>query len=91
MNDMKRIGAIIRTVRSLKRMSQGELAKQIPVNQSTISNFETGQSDIKLSHLLKILEVLELDPTKVLKGDWNPEDFWKAEKPARNHLQLNVV
>lgn len=57
----QQIGAIIRRVREARKMTQTEMAAHLGVRQATLSNIETGSTDLKISTLLKILAMLDLE------------------------------
>lgn len=59
-NDPKEIGLYIKTWRKKQGLSQSDLAKYADVTRLTISRFEEGLTDIKLSTLLKIVRVCSL-------------------------------
>lgn len=48
---LKKVGNIIKRNRERKNISQEELAEYIHVNRTTISRFETGESDMKISYM----------------------------------------
>ncbi|MCG7536066.1 MULTISPECIES: helix-turn-helix transcriptional regulator [Pseudoalteromonas] len=57
------IQASMRTLRIQQKMSQAELAKKmsVPVDQSTISNWESGKTIMDLEQLLDILMIFGKD------------------------------
>ena len=52
------IGELIKSERKLANMSQEQLADKIGSKKSFISRIENGHSDIQLSTLFKIIEIL---------------------------------
>ena len=63
---MLQIGEKIRTLREKKHLSQEEMADRLGYSQQAYSKIERNQSDIRLSVLHKVAEVLEIDVTELL-------------------------
>ncbi|MGL5117505.1 MAG: helix-turn-helix domain-containing protein [Beijerinckiaceae bacterium] len=59
--DSRSLGAILRRARKLKGLSQTALGDITHLRQETISQIESGDTDMKLSSLLAVLSALELD------------------------------
>lgn len=59
------IAAILRVARDAKALSQRELSKLSGVPQSHISKIETGEVDLRLSSLIELARVLDLELTLV--------------------------
>jgi len=55
----------LKAVRERKGLSQRELSKKVGVPQSHISKIESGAIDIRLSSLVALAHVLDLEPTLV--------------------------
>jgi HTH-type transcriptional regulator/antitoxin HipB len=55
------LGRVIKRGRTDKRLTQKELAIRTGLAQPTISDVETGNSDVKFETLFKILSALDLD------------------------------
>ena len=51
----------IKKIRMKKGIKQTELARKIGVSKSTLSELENNKYDIRLSKLIKISDVLEVD------------------------------
>ena len=60
------IGARIAKFRKLKKMSQKELARQIGVSNSRVSNWEQGTHRPDVDILANICKVLEVSPSELL-------------------------
>lgn len=56
----------IRDIRQARGMSQKELADKLGVNQSMISDYETGKVDLSLTKAVKIADILECDLNDLL-------------------------
>lgn len=56
----------IREYRKLKGFTQIELAKKIGISRSFLSELESSKYDISMSLLLRIADVLELCPFKLV-------------------------
>lgn len=59
MNDMKGIGARIKLLREMRGLSQKELAAMVGTKQPSISRYEVGRSEIKLTTLRRICKALD--------------------------------
>lgn len=76
-DDLYVIGERIHNARKSKKMTQEELAKISGVSKSTISRIENGKF-IKMEHLDKISQHLQLNPSEILGIDTisdNVDDF----------------
>lgn len=54
-----KVGAQIKQIRLMHRLSQKELADKIGIAQASLSNIECGRSNCTLENLIKLSEVLE--------------------------------
>lgn len=66
---MSRVPALLDTVIHLRRASQIELAAQAGIHQSNLSRFLSGETDIRISSLEKILESLDLSLEAMLENE----------------------
>lgn len=57
----KTIGNIVRNARKKKGWSQAELGQKVGIRQGTVSLIETGNPATKLSTILAVLSVLDLE------------------------------
>lgn len=55
---MQKTGSLIRDFRIKKGMTQQELANKMGVNQSTVSDYETGTFELTLPKLVRIADAL---------------------------------
>ena len=62
----------IRDFRQAKGMSQKELAVKLGVNQSMISDYETGKVELTLTKAVKIADILECELYDLLGRTDNP-------------------
>lgn len=69
-----RIGAIIRNTREDMDLSQSDVAKLIPMNQSNYSKIERDIQEPSLDQLKRICEILRLDPSVLLGIDKNDDN-----------------
>lgn len=70
------LGLELRRHRKRLGLSQAELAERVNVRQATLSNLETGGSDVRLSTLLDVLGALKLQMTFTPRvGDISIEDL----------------
>lgn len=56
----------IRYIRQARGMTQKELADRLGVNQSMISDYESGKVDLSLTKAVKIADILECDLNDLL-------------------------
>lgn len=67
-NDKSReVAANIRKIRQDKNYKQDYLAAKLDMSQNAYSKIELGRSNITLSRLIQIAEVLEVDMLSILK------------------------
>ena len=55
---MQKTGSLIRDFRVKNGMTQQELANKLGVNQSTVSDYETGTFELTLPKLVRIADAL---------------------------------
>ena len=65
-NLYKLIGEKIKTKRSSLKMSQSNLAKELSVSRSTISNIEVGRHQIPIYLLYKVSNILKIEVNELL-------------------------
>ena len=69
MNDrLYQFGQRIRELRSLKKMSQEELAYAAGLDRTYIGSVERGRRNISLINILKIADALEVKPSLLLES-----------------------
>lgn len=56
----RQLGAIVRGRRLEIGLTQGELARRAGVSRDWLSTFEKGKPTVEFSHVLRLLEVLDL-------------------------------
>ena len=56
----------IRDIRQARGMTQNELADRLGVNQSMISDYESGKVGLSLTKAVKIADILECDLNDLL-------------------------
>lgn len=61
MKQKETFGNLIRESRENKKLSQEQLAEKCKVTDKSISNIELGKSDPKLSTVMRICNVLDID------------------------------
>lgn len=74
---MENIGLLIKETRNKKKLTQENLAKQIGINASTLSRWETGDiKNMRRQHIANLSKVLDI-PVGKLMG-WTPpeSDEW---------------
>lgn len=66
---MSRVAALVDTVIRLRRASQADLAEKAGIHPSNLSKFLSGDTDIRISSLEKILDTLEISLEEVLETE----------------------
>jgi transcriptional regulator with XRE-family HTH domain len=66
---MATIGEKIAKLRELRDYRQEYMAAQLKIQQAAYSAIETGKTDVKLSQLQKIADILEIDLAKLIGFD----------------------
>ena len=79
MKEKERFGKLIRDSRENKNMSQEQLAEKCNVTDKSISNIELGKSDPKLSTVMRICNVLEIDVNALAEFTFMEEDASNEE------------
>lgn len=54
---MTAIGARLKIIRVEKEMNQGEVARQLGISQTHLSNIESGKNNLSLTNLLKMRKI----------------------------------
>jgi transcriptional regulator with XRE-family HTH domain len=65
----KAVAANIRKIRELRNYTQDYLAAKLEISQNAYSKIELGYSNITLSRLVNIAEILEVDIVSLIKTD----------------------
>lgn len=63
------IGQKIRKIRELKGFSQEYMSEKLDISQRSYSRIESNETDVKLSKLLKISDILTISVQKILGFD----------------------
>ena len=79
------IGKQMRLRREELGLSRAELAKELGVSPSAISNYENGVSSPKEDILLKLFNALRIDPNYLYR------DFFRAEAPDFSHEEHELI
>ena len=74
------IGKNIRDMRTMRKMTQEDLAAALYVTRQTVSNYETGKSKPDVDTLLRIAMIMETDANTLIYGPQIPEDRKQAKK-----------
>ncbi len=64
----KRIGSNIRVARTIKRLTQAQLAELIDVHEKYIGKIEAGKQNLTVKTLNKIASALDMDITRFFSG-----------------------
>ncbi|MBO5312974.1 MAG: helix-turn-helix transcriptional regulator [Clostridia bacterium] len=89
------LGDKIRNAREDLDLSQRDMAKLIPMNQSNYSKIERNIQEPNIEQLRRICQILQLDPRYLLDLDTNehvvsPEDF-KLLNNTKEFLKNNKI
>jgi transcriptional regulator with XRE-family HTH domain len=91
MNDIsKAIGKRIKELRNERGISQQNLADQLGLNRSTISQIEGGERKITAEELLKLSEFLDVSCESLLGAKKEPEVILAKEKTATGKQELRI-
>ena len=63
---MKQVGERIREIRTIKKISQEELANECETDYSQINRMELGKVNFSISYLFLIANALKVHPAKLL-------------------------
>lgn len=67
-NVLKRLGGNIRRYRSMKGISQEELAEICSLHRTYIGSVERGERNVSLQNIVKIAYALDVTPQDLLDG-----------------------
>lgn len=67
------IGTKIKLLRTLRRVSQQQLAKQLGISQTHMSNIEGGRVSVNLRLLMRIANLFACRLDDIISGDFNTE------------------
>ena len=83
MNELKpdTVGSRIKNARKMRKMTQKELGEELGITQQTIAMFENDKTNMKLSTIEKISNILDIPVGYILSADStiSHEDMLKAE------------
>ena len=68
MNIQEKIGANIKTLRGMKKISQEKLAEYSDLDRTYVQSIEKGERNISVEVLLKLSKGLNVEITENLKG-----------------------
>lgn len=60
LNNLKKLGSVIKSLRDSKGISQEQLAKSLDIPRPSVSQIENGERDISFAEINKILEVFQI-------------------------------
>jgi transcriptional regulator with XRE-family HTH domain len=90
--DFMKIGDKIRSAREDMDLSQEEVARLIPINQSSYSKIERDIQEPNLEQLRRICQILNLDPAYLLSLDKfenaNSTDFLFAKEVKKVYQKI---
>ena len=82
-----RIGKMIRKLRVERKWTQEELASQMDVTATFISNLERGGSGLNAYNLMLLCEVFEVSPNQFLMWDLETEN----EALRKNYIDISKL
>ncbi len=71
----KDIGVALRRCRRVRNFTQAELAKRAGLRQSTVSQIENGLETVKLSTIVELMRVLDLEIQMQPRGKSSSQDI----------------
>ena len=80
---LRQVGAKIAYWRTIKGLTQADLAKTIGFSKTTISKLECGNynENISLSHIIDIADALKIDFSVLLQFSVSERDMWIVDEP----------
>ena len=78
--DQIKIGALLRSLRKEKEITQEELAEKLGVSGRTISRWETGNNMPDISLLVEIAEFFDVSIPEIIKGERKSESMREEAK-----------
>ncbi len=66
-DDAKKLGENLKKIRTQKKISQVEIANQLGVDRSFVSNIENGKNNPTLSTITKLAQALGVSSGELLK------------------------
>jgi transcriptional regulator with XRE-family HTH domain len=75
--DQKKIGALLKTLRTEKGLTQEQFAEIVMVSSRTVSRWENGNNMPDLDILIQISDYYEIDLRELLDGERKSEDMDK--------------
>lgn len=66
---VKTVGPLVAKIISRQRMKQSEVSRRVGMTPAQISNFLSGQKDIRSASLISLLQVLGIDLNKILASE----------------------
>lgn len=82
---MKNLGELIKEARKLRRLTQWEVAEELSVARTTVSNWECGRAEPDLRTLRMLSSVLECD----LLGEHTEKAIVQEENTRKLRLKLS--
>lgn len=83
------IGNNIRNLRELKNYTQAYMADLLEMSVSGYGKIERNETEISLSKLKRISEILEVDYSKIL--DFDKQHFFKDSITSEEHNKIEKV
>ena len=74
--DKEKIGALIRSLRKEKGMTQKELAEKLNISDKTVSKWERGKGIPDISTIPVLSDIFGIEIEKMLQGEINSNDFF---------------
>jgi len=76
--DHEKTGALIRTLRLERRLTQARLAERLGISNKTVSKWERGLGAPDLSLLPELSRLLGVDLERLLVGDLEQNETWRG-------------
>lgn len=82
-----KLGERIRKARTIRGLSQQNMADDLDLSVASYSNIERGITDINISRLIEISLILKVDASELLKVD---EDFKNLHDNGHSYLSPEI-
>ena len=79
------IGSKIKLLRTLRRVSQQQLAQQLGISQTHMSNIEGGRVTLNLRLLLRIANLFACQLDDIISGDFASEEAAASAVPEESY------
>jgi transcriptional regulator with XRE-family HTH domain len=87
-NASEKIGINVKRWREFKEVKQEELARKLNITAAALSHIETGKTDITISRIEQIAEILQIDFSLLLSS---PQQVMDSTSNASTYASLHTT